>query len=132
MACMRDHYHYTVYRDRNDGEGPLQNNISYNGIYRDNDGIHWAYEKEFIECSNPTGCELLIENHWENGEPAKWFENVDLERYSKEEEEFRGDPESEEDPFVDKLELEVETIGQMSQMIKRMNQWRGHISKRMN
>jgi hypothetical protein len=31
-----------------------------------------------------------------------------LERYSKEEEEFRGDPESEEDPFVDKLELEEE------------------------
>jgi hypothetical protein len=31
---------------------------------------------------------LLVENHWENGEPAEWLENVDLERYSKEEEEL--------------------------------------------
>jgi hypothetical protein len=108
MACMRDHYHYTLYRDTKDGEGPSQNNISYNGIYRDNDGIHWAYEEEFVECSNPTSCGLPVENHWDNGKPAEWFENVDLERYSKEEEKFGGDPESEEDPFVDKLELEVE------------------------
>jgi hypothetical protein len=32
MACMRDHHHYTVYRDMNDGEGPSQNDISDNGI----------------------------------------------------------------------------------------------------
>jgi hypothetical protein len=31
-----------------------------------------------------------------------------LERYFKEKEEFRGDPKSEEDSFIDKLELEVE------------------------
>jgi hypothetical protein len=86
MACMRDHHHYTVYRDMNDGEGPSQNDISYNGIYRDNDGIHWAYEEEFVECSDPTGCGSPVKNHWENGEPAEWLENVDLERYSKEEE----------------------------------------------
>jgi hypothetical protein len=86
MACMRDHHHYTVYRDMNDGEGPSQNNISYNGIYRDNDGIHWAYKEEFIECSDPTGCGSPVENHWENGKPAEWLENVDLERYSKKEE----------------------------------------------
>jgi hypothetical protein len=86
MACMRDHHHYTVYRDMNDGEGPSQNDISYNGIYRDNDGMHWAYEEEFVECSDPTGCGSPVENHWENGEPAEWLENVDLERYSKEEE----------------------------------------------
>jgi hypothetical protein len=86
MACMRDHHHYTVYRDMNDGEGPSQNDISDNGIYRDNDGIHWAYEEEFVECSNPSGCGSPVENHWENGEPAEWLENVDLERYSKEEE----------------------------------------------
>jgi hypothetical protein len=77
-------------------------------IYRDNDGINWAYKEEFIECSNPTDCRLLVKNHWKNGELAEWFKNVDLERYSKEEEEFRGDPESEEDPFGDKLELGVE------------------------
>jgi hypothetical protein len=71
MACMRDHHHYTVYRDMNDGEGPLQNDISYNGIYRDNDGIHWAYKEEFVECSNPSGCGSPVENHWENGEPAE-------------------------------------------------------------
>jgi hypothetical protein len=86
MACMRDHHHYTVYRDMNDGEGPSQNDISDNGIYRDNDGIHWAYEEEFVECSDPSGCGSPVENHWENGEPAEWLENVDLERYSKEEE----------------------------------------------
>jgi hypothetical protein len=86
MACMRDHHHYTVYRDMNDGEGPSQNDISDNGIYRDNDGIHWAYKEEFIECSDPSGCGSPVENHWENGEPAEWLENVDLERYSKEEE----------------------------------------------
>jgi hypothetical protein len=63
MACMRNHYYYTVYRDMNDGEGPSQNNISYNGIYRNNNSIHWAYKEEFIECSNPTGCGLLVENH---------------------------------------------------------------------
>jgi hypothetical protein len=86
MACMRDHHHYTVYRDMNDGEGPSQNDISYNGIYRDNDGMHWAYEEEFVECSDPTGCGSPVENHWKNGEPAEWLKNVDLERYSKEEE----------------------------------------------
>jgi hypothetical protein len=86
MACMRDHHHYTVYRDMNDGEGPSQNDISYNGIYRDNDGMHWAYEEEFVECSDPTGCGSPVENHWENGEPAEWLKNVNLERYSKEEE----------------------------------------------
>jgi hypothetical protein len=86
MACMRDHHHYTVYRDMNDGEGPSQNDISYNGIYRDNDGMHWAYEEEFVECSDPTGCGSPVKNHWENGESAEWLENVDLERYSKEEE----------------------------------------------
>jgi hypothetical protein len=78
MACMRDHHHYTVYRDMNDGEGPSQNDISYNGIYRDNDGIHWAYKEEFVECSDPTGCGLPVENHWENGEPAEWLENAVL------------------------------------------------------
>jgi hypothetical protein len=63
MACMRDHHHYIVYRDRNDGKGPSQNNISYNGIYRDNDSIHWAYEEEFIECSNLIGCGSPVKNH---------------------------------------------------------------------
>jgi hypothetical protein len=83
---MRDYHHYTVYRDMNDGEGPSQNDISYNGIYRDNDGMHWAYEEEFVECSDSTGCGSPVKNHWENGELAEWLENVDLERYSKEEE----------------------------------------------
>jgi hypothetical protein len=86
MACMRDHHHYTVYRDMNNGKGPSQNDISDNGIYRDNDGIHWAYKEEFIECSDPTGCGSPVENHWKNGKPAEWLENVDLERYSKKEE----------------------------------------------
>jgi hypothetical protein len=44
MACMRDHHHYTVYRDTNDGEGPLQLDISYNGIYKNDED--WMDEPE--------------------------------------------------------------------------------------
>jgi hypothetical protein len=39
MACMRDHHHYTVHRDTNDGEGPLQLDISYKGIYKNDEDL---------------------------------------------------------------------------------------------
>jgi hypothetical protein len=69
MACMRNHHHYTVYRDTNDGEELLQHDISYNGIYKNEE---------------------------------------DLTDESEDQEDIEEDSETEGDPFVDDLELELE------------------------
>jgi hypothetical protein len=113
MACIRDHHHYTVYRDTNDGEGPLQLDISYNGIYKnDEDPMDELEDQEDIEEDSETegdpfvdDLELKLENDliYESDD-----QEDDLMDESKEQEDVKEDSETEGDPFVDELELEVE------------------------
>jgi hypothetical protein len=113
MACMRDHHHYTVYRDTNDGEGPLQPDISYNGIYKnEEEPTDESEDQEDIKEDSETegdpfvdDLELELENDliYESDD-----QEDDLTDESEEQEDVEKDSETEGDPFVDELELEVE------------------------
>jgi hypothetical protein len=113
MACMRDHHHYTVYRDTNDGEGPLQPDISYNGIYKnEEEPTDESEDQEDIKEDSETegdpfvdDLELELENDliYESDD-----QEDDLTDESEEQEDIKEDSETEGDPFVDELELEVE------------------------
>jgi hypothetical protein len=111
MACMRDHHHYTVYRDTNDGEGPLQLDIPYNGIYKNEedptdeseDHIEEDSEKEGDPFANDLELELENDLIYESDD-----QEDDPTDESEEQENVEEDSETEGDPFEDELELEVE------------------------
>jgi hypothetical protein len=113
MACMRDYHHYTVYRDTNDDEGPLQFDISYNRIYKDEDDPTDKSEdqEEIKEDSETEGDpfvddlelelknDLIYESDDQEDDPTDELE---------EQEDIEEDSETEEDPLVDELRLKVE------------------------
>jgi hypothetical protein len=99
MACIREIHHYQVDRDLDDGEP------------------HPEYEDEIIPCYNAQehgqNCESPVERHWVESEVPDWIQDSDenspkCEGEDDNEDDFEEEPEAEEDPFVNNLELEVE------------------------
>jgi hypothetical protein len=113
MACMRDHNHYTVYRNTNDGEGPLQLNISYNGIYKnDEDLTDESEDQEDVEEDSETEGVPFVDDLKLELENDLIYESDDQEddpmEELEEQEDVEEDSETEGDPFVDELKLKVE------------------------
>ena len=84
-------------------------------LFEDRDGQLWSYEDEIIPCNDAQkhghNCESPVERHWVESEVPDWVQDSDERENSPEhegEDEFKEESETEEDPFVDKLELEVE------------------------
>jgi hypothetical protein len=99
MACIREIHHYQVDKDSDDGEP------------------HPDYEDEIIPCNDAwergQNCESLVERHWVESEVPDWIQDSDenspeCEGEDDNEDDSEEESETEEDPFVDKLELEVE------------------------
>jgi hypothetical protein len=95
MACIREIHHYQVDKDSDDGEP------------------HPDYEDEIISCNDARehgqNCESPVERHWVEYEVPDWIQDSDENSPECEgEDDFEEESEAEEDPFVDKLELEVE------------------------
>jgi hypothetical protein len=110
---MRDHHHYTLYRDTNDGEGPLQFDISYNGIYKDDDDLmDESEDQEDIKEDSKTEGDPFVDNLKLELENDLIYKSDDQEDdptdESEDQEDIEEDSETEGDSFVDELELEVE------------------------
>jgi hypothetical protein len=104
MACMRDHHHYTVYRDTNDGEGPLQPDISYNGIYKnEEDPTDESEDQEDIEEDYETEGDPFVDDLELKLENDLIYESDnqedDMTDESEEQEDVEEDSETEGDPL---------------------------------
>ena len=130
MACIREVHHYQVDRDSDDGEPHPEYEDDYGDyhsregstspmLFKDRDGQLWSYEDDIIQCNEAQergrNCESPVERHWVESGAPDWVQESDEdspecegEDDSEDDFEEESEEEEEEDPFMDKLELEVE------------------------
>ena len=88
-------------------------------LFEDRDGQFWSYEDDIIQCKEAQergrNCESPAERHWVESGAPDWIQDSDEdspecegEDDSEDDFEEESEEEEEEDPFMDKLELEVE------------------------
>jgi hypothetical protein len=126
MACIWEVHHYQVDRDLDDREPHPENEDDYGDyqlrdgstspmLFEDRDGQLWSYDGEIIPCNDAQecgqNCESPVERHWVESEVPDWVQDSDGNSPECEGEDnkddFEEESEAEEDPFVDKLKLEV-------------------------